>query len=323
MENAIFFGNGFNLVSENRYSWSELLKEMGDKTEILSSLPPTMQYEYIFLNSKRDYKDTPKKPRETRFKEAIVKRIKEFKHNEFYDRLIGLNVRDYLTTNYDDAFFKDTLDVVAYIGNEKIYSIRRRSELQKNGERHSKYLFHLHGHIKRIASIMIGFDQYIGASRRVDQWVKGEYARTRTVKGTKVTYDKVPSIAKRLNDVSMNGDYGIEPTKTGLYSWIDAFFFRNLHIIGFALEFCESDIWWLLVKRARLIKKDGNLIRNKIFYYVTDPFHLIDKHKLDYLRTLDVEIVLHDHLGGIDGTEVDYKAIYSSQISNLEHNLTI
>ena len=76
-------------------------------------------------------------------------------------------------------------------------------------------------------------------------------------------------------------------------------------------------------KKSNADKKDGNLIRNKIFYYVTDPFHLIDKHKLDYLRTLDVEIVLHDHLGGIDGTEVDYKAIYSSQISNLEHNLTI
>lgn len=121
----------------------------------------------------------------------------------------------------------------------------------------------------------------------------------------------------------MNGNYGIEPSSTGLYSWIDAFFFRNLHIIGFALEFCESDIWWLLVKRARLIKKNGTLIQNKIFYYVTDPFHLIEKHKIDYLRTLDVEIVLHDHLGGIDGTEVEYKAIYSSQISNLEHNLKI
>lgn len=249
MENAIFFGNGFNLVSDNRYSWSELLKEMGDKTELLSSLPPTMQYEYIFLNSKRDYKDTPEKPRETRFKEAIVKRIKEFKHNEFYDCLINLNVRDYLTTNYDNAFFKDALKVVAYIGNEKTYSIRRRSELYKNGDSHSKYLFHLHGYIRNIASIMIGFDQYIGASRRVDQWVKGEYVRFRVVKDEKVPFDKVPSIVSRLNGGHMNGDYGIDPTDTGLYSWIDAFFFRNLHIIGFALDFCESDIWWLLVKR--------------------------------------------------------------------------
>lgn len=272
MDNAILFGNGFNFVSDNRYSWSELLKELGDRTEILSSLPPTMQYEYIFLNSKRDYKDTPTKSNEARFKEAIVKRIKEFKHNEFYDRLINLNVRDYLTTNYDNAFFKDTLYVVDYIGNEKVYSIRRRSELQKNGESYSKYLFHLHGHIRKIASIMIGFDQYIGASRRVDQWVKGEYTRIRTVKGEKIPFDRVPSIANRLNGVPMNGDYGIDPTDTGLYSWIDAFFFRNLHIIGFALDFCESDIWWLLVKRARLAKKYGDLIGNKIFYYVTDPF---------------------------------------------------
>lgn len=37
MENAIFFGNGFNLVSDNRYSWVELLKGLGDKTDILSS----------------------------------------------------------------------------------------------------------------------------------------------------------------------------------------------------------------------------------------------------------------------------------------------
>ena len=75
-------------------------------------------------------------------------------------------------------------------------------------------------------------------------------------------------------------------------------------------------------KKARLIKLNGDLIRNKIFYYVTDPFHLIDKHKLDYLRSLNVEIILHNHLGGIDRAEVDYKAIYSSQISNLGHNLT-
>lgn len=238
MKDAILFGNGFNLVGGNHYSWTELLSELGNDTGILSELPLTMQYEHIYLNTKRQYKDSDDKPRETRLKEAIVRKINDFKSNAFYRRLRELEVADYLTTNYDEAFYKDGFQSVSYVNSEKVYSIRRWSRLTAD-DNSVKFLFHVHGNMKTIASLTIGFDQYIGSSRRVDQWVKGEYAKEVSIKGERKNKDYVPSMYSRLSGTQMAGDYGFVSTESGLYSWIDAFFMRNLHSIGFGLDFAR------------------------------------------------------------------------------------
>lgn len=49
---AILFGNGFNMLSDGCPSWKELLNSISDKNHapILDGIPPTLQYEQIYLS---------------------------------------------------------------------------------------------------------------------------------------------------------------------------------------------------------------------------------------------------------------------------------
>ena len=58
-------------------------------------------------------------------------------------------------------------------------------------------------------------------------------------------------------------------------TWMDTFFFSDVHIIGLGLDFQEIDLWWLLNKRYRYIKTAHTFpskyrdlsINNHIYYY--------------------------------------------------------
>ena len=54
-------------------------------------------------------------------------------------------------------------------------------------------------------------------------------------------------------------------------AWPERFFYSNMAIVGFGLDQCEADIWWLLSYRAFLYYTNSwnmrDLIRNNIVYY--------------------------------------------------------
>lgn len=225
----------------------------------------------------------------------------------------------FLTTNYDYAFYNSDKDVVIdFDGTEKIYSVRRWKKICTEGK--SFWLYFIHGDVRGTASIMLGLDHYGGALAKVQDYVKGNYQ----IKSKDCNkYRQVPSIRMRLDrNVKISpSEYGFKDSGSGLVSWIDAFFFTNLHIIGITLDFSEIDIWWLLSRRARLRRSD--LIKNKIYYYPTFPISEIHRHlsKLRLLERLDVQIVYHRSIEDIETGKIDFPFIYDSQIENLKKNL--
>lgn len=53
-----------------------------------------------------------------------------------------------------------------------------------------------------------------------------------------------------------------------LTSWIALFLMSNIHIISYGLYYDEIHLWWLLIKRKKIIDDLGlRLIPNKIYYY--------------------------------------------------------
>ena len=99
---------------------------------------------------------------------------------------------------------------------------------------------------------MLGYDHYCGSLAKINDYIKGKYDY--------LGEGKIPSIEKRINDNIYD-----------IHSWIDLFFFTDLHILALGLDFCENDIWWILNKRQRLIA-DGKVeeLPNKIYFYMTD-----------------------------------------------------
>lgn len=324
MKNAILFGNGFNLLSDGCPSWDELLASLTDKehTTLINDLPPTLQYEQVYLSPNMSVSNTSHSPDEMKLKKAVKENLKGLSTNEFYKTLRNLDVNLFLTTNYDHAFYDNNEKIVEYYcGTEKLYSIRRWGKIHIEGK--DIWLYPIHGDIKNVKTIMLGLDHYGGALAKVQDFVKGNYHIKREKEKQQKIFPNVPSIKRRLNENKEidPSKYGFKDSGSGLLSWIDAFFFTNLHIIGIALDFSEIDIWWLLSRRARLSK--SGMIKNKIYYYPTFPMSEIHKHrpKLEMLKRLDVHVIYSNPESNIQTEKNDYPSIYDIQINNLKKNL--
>ncbi len=64
----------------------------------------------------------------------------------------------------------------------------------------------------------------------------------------------------------------------------------DIHIVGYGLGDEETDIWYVLTHRKRMMRQENTKIHNHIFYYVIDKYADVSKNKL--LKAMDVEVVI-------------------------------
>ena len=292
MRNTVFFGNGLNRVSENAVSWNNLLDDLkAGKKFTHTNLPNTMVYERIFME--KHVHEKSQKADELKIKEKIAYAMESQGSNELFELLANMNFNDYLTTNYDYAFEKAIGNKPEKLSTEDIYSLRRRRAYQTNYG--TKLLWNIHGEIENPKSIMLGLDHYCGSVSKIDAYIKGNY-KYETKSESNVV---IPMLHK------------LKSQQFCYTSWVDLFFSSNVHIIGFSLDYSETDIWWLLNKRARFAA--DKLVKNKIFFY-TDT---IDEEKGGLLKSFGVSVVITP----IEGD--DYKGMYKSVIENMLKPLQI
>jgi hypothetical protein len=275
MKNSVLFGNGLNNLSKNRIPWDELLNKIkGISNFDNGTLPNTFIYERaIFENHLSD------NIRETEYeiKKSISELLSTIETNDFYRLLFELNCENYLTTNYDYAFKNYILKTEEYLienhSTEDIYSIRRQTQVFNKEQEEILKIWHIHGEISNPISIMLGLDHYCGSVSKLDAYVKGTYDFQENSKKINV---------KKMSDKLLQGAFDSR-------SWSDLLFNSNIHIIGLSLDFSETDIWWVLTKRARMIKdkKTSDLIKNKIYFYDKN----IKEDKEELLDSLGVSVV--------------------------------
>lgn len=328
MKNAILFGNGLNRLAKGNPSWDGLLKiiskgepNSGSQFEI-GLLPPTFQYEFQYI----DYEADSKKPNsESALKDELANLLKDTIRHAIYDDILKLGIDIFLTPNYDHALIgdADSWKVVGCDQSESIYSIHRWIKYKNESSNKELVVYPYHGTMDHPRTIVLGYDHYCGTLGKLDKYIKGDYSFK---SGT--SFKRFPSMKVRLEDPSkvMSLDsYGItELGNPELYSWADAFFMTDLHLIGFGLTFSELDVWWLLDRRIRLKKDNKELVRNKIYYYVTDPITSLNgetRQRLNLLRKYDVNVVIHQNLSELNSSFTDFEAIYTEQLNNLKKNL--
>ena len=61
-------------------------------------------------------------------------------------------------------------------------------------------------------------------------------------------------------------DNYLQENKPNKKSWVNLLTETNVHIVGLGLAFEEIDLWYLLTRRMRRIKR-GEEINNKIYFY--------------------------------------------------------
>ncbi|MBL4886780.1 MAG: SIR2 family protein [Planctomycetaceae bacterium] len=283
MRNTVLFGNGLNRISEKSVSWEALL----DKPFQHNELPNTMVYERIFMEKHKA--NSSEQADELKIKQTIADAMKDQGSNELFELLAKMKIENYLTTNYDYAFEKAINLEPDKLSTEEIYSLRRKRSYKYKDS--IKSLWNLHGEIDHPKSIMLGLDHYVGSVSKIDSYIKGKYKHT--VKGKNISV--LPMIDK------------LQRNKFCHTSWVDFFFSSNVHIIGLSLDYSETDIWWLLNKRARYAVE--GLVKNKIYFYTGN----IDQEKKGLLKSFDVEVELVKS----NTLNPDYKSIYRTAINSI------
>lgn len=296
---TVLFGNGLNYMSDNYISWKQLLDKIkGDNLFENGKLPNTMIYERSIIGNPISFDTLTQK--EEAIKKDIAKMLNNFPSNIYFDKLANMNVKNFLTTNYDyaslETYLLNSKFSIKNKSTEGIYSIRRHKDIIKNGKIKAK-IWHVHGEIDTPPSIMLGLDHYCGSVAKIDSYVKGRYEFQEEKKTIKTA-----SIIEKLADKN----------KFDESSWIELLFNSNVHIIGLGLDFSEIDLWWILNKRARfkLDNQTKELINNKIIFYSTSKDN--DQHEL--LKSLHIEIVLIK----LDGTKEEYQKAYNEILRQIE-----
>lgn len=187
--NAILFGNGFNMLSKGCPSWNKLLSDMSDSRNapILDGIPPTLQYEQVYLAPNTSFSSLTSDTEETVLKESVKRKLKNLPTNEFYTQLIDLDVDIYITTNYDHVFYgNEETRIIAKNSSEKLYSIRRWKKIDIGKKKLT--LYNIHGDLTGVYSIMLGLDHYGGYLAKIQDYVKGNYKRTKKVRTKKTCF---------------------------------------------------------------------------------------------------------------------------------------
>ena len=273
-QTTLFIGNDINnLIPGN--SWKDLIKELKEFCRVGGDAindknkPFPLLYEEIYLRSLAIGNTTEKA-----IKEFIGGKFLETKPGQIHEQIRGLNVKNIITTNYDFALEGSVPDKNYGIIDERAYSVFRHFVVDK------KNIWHAHGDCRASSSINLGYEHYSGQLQQLRNYV---------TTGTHYKSNVLPTLPliRRLEQ----GPFRI-------HSWADLFFRDDIYIFGFALDFVESDIWWLLTYRARQILANQIAPGNKIFYFIPSEYVAKSLPKLDLLSVNTVEII--DRYSGKD-----------------------
>ena len=190
----------------------------------------------------------------------------------FYQKILELPCDDVLTTNYGFEL-EETSYETEIISKYKVNAItdfikaRGRNKAEPNkfmytyqsaGEKYNdKRIWHIHGHAKNPSSMIIGHGYYGRMLHKIIEYVNSNEGRYR---------------------------FG-ENEVLSVKSWVDAFLFSDVYVLGFSYDFAEMDLWWLLDQ-----KKNGKYGRDagKLWFY--EPYHNSNWIKYEMMKSYGAEV---------------------------------
>ncbi|KKL62521.1 hypothetical protein LCGC14_2184360 [marine sediment metagenome] len=280
-QHTLLVGNGLSRTTKNGYSWEKVVKSLASKANMKydkndNTVPFPLLYEKFFLNctkmhynedvdkkqhgtKKQDYEDEYKK-------QYVAKPMEDIPHNEFHKQIASAGFKHIITTNYDYCIqysvMKDWNPSYSK-KDETRYRLYKRHLLGNTN------IWHIHGEINKHKTIMLGQEHYSGALSHMRHYILGDN--------------------KKHSAFAKMRDFDTRPEEK--YSWTDVFLRDNVHIVGLGLDFCEIDLWWLLVIKERIRSKKLDFpfpIEHKVgetYYYYRDK-DLDEKEEIDRISML-------------------------------------
>lgn len=250
MDNTLFLGNGLNRTLGNGLSWEDLMKKLSGQSEAISDIPFPIMFEMIAAQRGCQIGRRKKDPYKE-LRSEIVTMVSSFEGfaDAVHSRFAELPVKHVVTTNYDqvfEGFFDDLTLECTNPGSSRnilsaIYSV---GDID---------FYHAHGIDRWKNTLCLGHEHYVSLIGKIRSsfYPDGE--------------DK---------DCLIEGLVKGEEKSLGI--WPEYLFTTNVAIVGLGLDYCETDLWWLLALRASVFSSHNRLLdfENQIVYYlpkVGDP----------------------------------------------------
>ena len=276
---GLLVGNGLNQCVQGT-SWGNLLKNIATEYNVDydENIPMPLEYERIvneYLKLGWNTKDVHKKT-----KEKIIENINENStYNPLYEKLFSIDLDCILTTNYD-------ISLERYLQRDYCYKSKNNKYLkEKTSSINGIEFYHPHGIVGATNSICLGYEHYMGQVEMLRKTINSTVNRD----------------ASKMRILNVLRDKNKKD-----YTWGERFYTTDLGIIGFGLDTCENDIWWVLTHRASLYYQNYNneakkLINNHIIYYdIVDRKKMKNKEyykekncKYKLLKGANVEVVTY------------------------------
>ena len=220
--------------------WNEIIAEFAEEYDpqldrkLLKKLPYNMQ----IVAATRDNVD--------KSMVELCQKLKEITLNEeqkaFGKRILSLPFDRIITTNY-------TYELERSVSENKTFRCRY---FEKKRERdmslfgyipvtigeEEKQIWHIHGHACAPNSVIMGHYFYGKLLSSIQSYIP------KMLKGWRM----------RQN---IDGDFEIR-------SWVDSFMTDDVYMVGFGMDLCEADIWWLACCKKR------HFPDSRIYYYVPE-----------------------------------------------------
>lgn len=284
---TIFLGNGINRT-ESLFSWSDLLTELVAKCGLGKIPPPPdmpfpLFFESILLRSKTSEPDLSSA--DFSLRTFVADMCLKLTPNDLSRKLASLGIRDIVTTNYDYVLEDGPSRTLRQsadpdIGPETDYRIHTYNQIE------GRRIWHIHGEAGYPRTMVLGHDMYARNISKMSAYVE------------KRGYDRL---------------FAENPSSKNTICWMDLLFHSDVHIIGFALDYSEIDVWWALNLRARLIKDFSLTGRsfqsNRVFY-----------HMRKGAVTSEMEMLMESHFIEtiIDDQSPDYSSHYRRVLDRIQ-----
>lgn len=266
--NTIFLGNGLNRLDSD-YSWEHLLDELKRQSNLPEGLtfdgvPFPLLYEEIYLRSTFAEDSPPQK--DARLRALVSDECRRLKPGPLTDAVLAAGCPNIITTNYDYALEDDSKSLLKKSsdpesGPEIDYRIHTYNQCG------DVRIWHIHGEANYPRTLVLGHDMYARNIGKMSAYVE------------KRGYDELFAQSDSLRESTV--------------CWMDLFFNSDVHILGFAMEFSEIDVWWVINLRARFIKEmkasGRSFPENKVYFHTR--YRHLKKSFRELLECHYIEIV--------------------------------
>lgn len=266
-DKTLFVGNGLNRTLENGISWSDLMARLGSHASSEQSAPFPIEYEAIAAQRSNMLGNRGDAYKQLRVELSELIQDQSTEGSKVYSSFRDIPFDHFVTTNYDCTFESMYDRIESY--DVKVGS--SRNILKPITKANHADFYHAHGVAKWRNTLCLGHDHYASLIGKIRNELRlkdnCEYAFLRSL------------------------ILGAEKSTT---TWPEYLFTNDVAIVGLGLEYCESDLWWLLSLRASIFAKAGRIEAwaNHITYYAIDQQpNSKDLAKYGVLSRLGVDVV--------------------------------